>query len=317
MTDSVISWLEAILGINQTLASKLLESLAAVLVLWLISLIVKRVVIQRIKDVRVRFQWQKITTYLAFALGIILVWPIWFQGLQPLATYLGLLSAGLAVALKDPITDIIGWAFILLRRPFEVGDRIQIGSFAGDVIDQRIFQFTLMEIGNWVAADQSTGRVLHVPNGMVFNNVLANYTKGSRYIWNEIPVLVTFESDWRAAKNILERIAHDHTEHIDQEAEASFKKASKQYLLRYGTLGSIVYTSVLDSGVMLTIRYLCEPRQRRTSSAKIWESILEEFALQPNIDFAYPTQRFYNYAVEGNPGDQKHRQEGQSEPGRF
>ncbi len=317
MFDSIISWLVAVLGVNQVLAGKLLESLAAVLVLWLVRLIVNQAVVQRIKDARVRFQWQKITTYAAFALGIIVIWPIWFQGLQSLATYLGLLSAGLAVALKDPITDMIGWAFILLRRPFEVGDRIQIGGFAGDVIDQRIFQFTLMEIGNWVAADQSTGRVLHVPNGMVFNNVLANYTKGSRYIWNEIPVLVTFESDWRQAKKILDRIAHDHTAHIDQEAEASFKQASKQYMLQYGTLTSIVYTSVLDSGVMLTIRYLCEPRQRRTTSMDIWESILEEFALHPTIDFAYPTQRFYNYAVEGEPGDQKHKPAGRSEPGRL
>lgn len=302
MVDGIIGWLEQTLGINQELAGKLLESFSAILIFWLLNLVIQRVVIQRIKDVRVRYQWQKISGYIVFALAIIVIWPVWFQGLQSVATYLGLLSAGLAVALKDPITDIIGWAFILLRRPFEVGDRIQIGEFAGDVIDQRIFQFSLMEIGNWVAADQSTGRVLHVPNGMIFNDVLANYTKGSRYIWNEIPVLVTFESDWRKAKKILDEIAHRQTEQIDQEAEASFKEASKQYMLQYGTLTSIVYTNVLDSGVLLTIRYLCEPRQRRTSSASIWEDILDEFALYPEIDFAYPTQRFYNLAVEGNQG---------------
>jgi len=140
---------------------------------------------------------------------------------------------------------------------------------------------------------------LHVPNGMIFSNVLANYTKGSQYIWNEIPVLVTFESDWRKAKKILDDIARQQTDKIDQEAEASFKAASKQYMLQYGTLTSIVYTSVLDSGVLLTIRYLCEPRQRRTSSDKIWEAILDEFSLYPEIDFAYPTQRFYNYSMEG------------------
>lgn len=305
MIDNLNSWLDQTLGINQVLAGRLLETLSAILVLWLLNLIIQRAVILRIKDVRVRFQWQKITRYSIFVLGLIVIWPVWFQGLQPLATYLGLLSAGLAVALKDPITDIIGWAFLLVRRPFEVGDRIQLGNFAGDVIDQRIFQFSLMEIGNWVAADQSTGRVLHVPNGMIFTNVLANYTKASRYIWNEIPVLVTFESDWQKAKKILDEIARQQTEQITQEAEESFKEASKQYLLQYGTLTSIVYTSVLDSGVLLTIRYLCEPRKRRTSSAGIWEAILEAFALIPEIDFAYPTQRFYNYPVEGYTGEPK------------
>ena len=76
------------------------------------------------------------------------------------------------------------------------------------LIDLRIFQFTLMEIGNWVDADQSTGRIVHVPNGSVFVTPLANYAKGFQYIWNEIPVLVTFESDWRRAKEILEGIAN-------------------------------------------------------------------------------------------------------------
>ncbi len=315
MIDNLINWLELTFGIEQALAGKLLETISAGLVFWLLNLVLQRFLIQRIKDIRLRFQWQKITGYIMFILAVIVIWPIWFQGLQSLATYLGLLSAGLAVALKDPITDIIGWGFILLRRPFEIGDRIQIGDFAGDVIDQRIFQFSLMEIGNWVAADQSTGRVLHIPNGMIFTNVLANYTKGSRYIWNEIPVLVTFESDWRKAKKILEEISARQTEKIDGEAEASFKKASKQYLLQYGTLTSIVYTSVLDSGVMLTIRYLCEPRQRRTSSASFWEDILDEFAMYPEIDFAYPTQRFYNLAVEGYTGEPKQGPENRSVAG--
>lgn len=142
-----------------------------------------------------------------------------------------MLSAGLAVALKDPIADIVGWAFILWRRPFEVGDRIQIGDQAGDVIDQRIFQFTLMEIGNWVDAEQSTGRILHLPNGLIFTDVLANYTKGSRFIWNEIPVLVTFESDWEKAKQLLKDIANEQDQKLDQDAEASFRAATRHYLI--------------------------------------------------------------------------------------
>ena len=60
--------------------------------------------------------------------------------------------------------------------------------------------FSLMEIGNWVDAEQSTGRVIHVPNGKIFSEPLANYTDGFQYIWNEIPVLVTFESDWKKSQ---------------------------------------------------------------------------------------------------------------------
>ena len=96
------------------------------------------------------------------------------EGLRSLGTFLGLLSAGLAIALKDVVASMAGWIFILWRRPFQLGDRIQIGDRAGDVVDLRLFQFTLLEIGNWVDADQSTGRSIHVPNGAVFTEPLFN-----------------------------------------------------------------------------------------------------------------------------------------------
>lgn len=85
---------------------------------------------------------------------------VWFEGIHSIATFLGLLSAGVAIALKDLLANLAGWGFIMWRRPFEVGDRVQIGNDTGDAIDLRIFQFTLMEIGNWVEADQITGRTI-------------------------------------------------------------------------------------------------------------------------------------------------------------
>jgi small-conductance mechanosensitive channel len=73
-----------------------------------------------------------------------------------------------------------GWVYILSRRPFQVGDRIEVNQFKGDVVDIRLFRFSLMEIQGWVDAEQSTGRLVHVPNGVVFNREVANYTEGLR-----------------------------------------------------------------------------------------------------------------------------------------
>ena len=89
-----------------------------------------------------------------------------------------------------------GWLFIVGKRPFTVGDRIEVDGSAGDVIDVSLFQFTMLEIGNWVDADQSTGRIIHVPNRFAFNKSLANFTQSFGFIWNEANVLITFESDW-------------------------------------------------------------------------------------------------------------------------
>lgn len=248
------------------------------------------------------YRVRKTSTYVTVGLAILIVGRVWFEGLQSVATFLGLVSAGLAIALRDLVVNLAGWGFILIRRPFEVGDRVQIGDSAGDVIDIRIFQFTLMEIGNWVDAEQSTGRILHVPNGKVLSEVLANYSKAFEFIWNEIPVLVTFESDWRKAKEILVSVADKFGIPQSNEATSGVKRASQRFLIASPTLTPIVYTSVVDSGVLLTLRYLCLPKRRRGSTQAVWEEILDEFGKCENIDFAYPSQRFYYNATEGKPG---------------
>lgn len=288
------NWLHKYLGIDQAAQDKLLISLVIVVVLSVIHRVTYAGIIERIKDHDRRYQWQKAFGYIFTTLGVIAVSLVWIEGVQYAATYLGLVSAGLAIALKDPITNIVAWIFILWRKPFEVGDRIEVGQYAGDVVDQRIFQFSMMEIGNWVDSDQSTGRILHIPNGMIFTSGVANYTHGPDYIWNEIPVLITFESDWEKAKGLLQEIADSHDVSRNENVSKEFEAATRKFLLKYNKLTPIVYTNVLDSGVLLTIRYLCKPRQRRGTTESIWEAILRVFGKYPDIDLAYPTTRFYS-----------------------
>jgi small-conductance mechanosensitive channel len=283
--DQFAYWLEQNLGLGPVVQVKLLNSLIAILVVTVIHQAFMRSIILRMSDLRLRYRWKKISGYIFFVIAVLVIGPIWFDGIGSVATFLGLLSAGLAIALRDPITDIIGWAFIMVRRPLEVGDRIEIGGVAGDVIDQGLFQFTLMEIGNWVDAEQSTGRLLHLPNALIFTSVLANYSKGLQYIWNEIPVMLTFDSNWEQAKGLLEEIANETIEIPGVDVEAALRKLSKQYMVQPGKLTPIVYTSVRDQGIRITLRYLCEPRKRRDSTHALWEHILRAFAQHPDIRF--------------------------------
>jgi small-conductance mechanosensitive channel len=269
--------------------------------LFLLRPIVIAIVSRRSDDITTLYRWRKASEYTALILGLYLISRIWFTSTQSLATYLGLLSAGLAIALQDPIANFVGWLFIVWRRPLEVGDRIEIGPYAGDVIDIRFFQFSLMEIRAWVDADQSTGRVLHVPNKKIFSDGIANYHRGFAYIWHEIPVEITFESDWRKAKKLLAGIAERHSIHHEEKARAQIRKAAKRYMINYDNLTPIVYTKVNPSGVLLTLRYLSDPRQRRATEEKIWEDILDAFEVEPKIEFAYPTQRIYYHPAEGRP----------------
>ena len=113
---------------------------------------------------------------------------------------------------------------------------------------------------------QFTGRMILIPNRKVFSDPLANYSKGFQYIWNEIPVLVTFESDWRKTKTILNTIISEHEQDFSQDVESQLQKAAQDFLIYNPTTIPIVYTDVKDSGVLLTIRYLCKPHERRKTA---------------------------------------------------
>jgi small-conductance mechanosensitive channel len=295
-------WIFKNIGISHTVQLEIFISVTIILAFWLIRELLVKFFINKIEDVSQRYQWRKISLYISVFIVILFLLSTWLGFIGSLGTFLGLVSAGIAIALKDPIVNIVGWFFILVRQPFKVGDRIQIGDNSGDVIDVRIFQFSLIEIGNWVDADQSTGRVIHIPNGIVFTQPQFNYTAGFVHIWHEIPILVTFESDWKKAKKILSEIVDKHAMHISEEAGKQIKSAARKYLIFYSKLTPIVYTTIKDSGVLLTMRFLCEPRQRRSTEEVILEEVLDEFNKCSDIDFAYPTTRFYNNVGEGKEG---------------
>ncbi len=281
------------IGLNTETFSKAVVSVLIIIFLSALRLLILKLVWRRTEDVKVRYQWKRSLSMTLPFIGLLMIAAVWIKAFEEFGTFLGLFTAGIAIALKDPLTNLAGWLFIIFRKPFGVGDRVQIADNVGDVIDIRLFQFTILEIGNWVEADQSTGRIVHIPNGKIFLEPQANYSAGFEYIWNEIKVNITFESNWEKAKTILEEIINELEEGIPEKAKKEILEASKNYMIYYKHLTPIVYTSVKEFGVRLTIRYLCHPRTRRGSENQIWQRILTAFGAEKDIHFAYPTTRFF------------------------
>ncbi len=296
---NIHDFIESVIGISQVVQIQIILSLSVFFFTWIIRKVINRLIIDKLIDYKERYFWGKTLKTITVVIALITLSRIWFGIFESVGTFIGLLSAGLAIAFKDLLVNIGGWLFITIRKPFKIGDRIQINDITGDVIDMRLFQFSVIEVGNWVDAEQSTGRIIHIPNGLVFTEWQANYTEGFEYIWDEIPVLLTFESDWKKGKKLLTQIINDKTINLTAEAEKQINDASKKFMIFYKTLTPIVYTSVKDSGVLLTMRYICNVKKRRGTEELIWEAVLEEFANHKNIDFAYPTTRYYNNKTEG------------------
>ncbi len=265
-------------------------------VLWLIVTmiiikVINRIMFKYIEDNARYYTARKWVYYVFSIIFIIIVVFTWGNSTDNLTTYIGLLSAGIAIALKELFSNMAGWLFIVIRKPFDVGHRIRIAEQQGDVIDIRMFQFSLMEVTEQEKGEQSTGRIIDVPNYFIFIHPVTNFAKGFKYIWNEINVLITFESDWQLAKELLGEIVETHTIHLSIEAKKKLREAARKYMIHYNKLTPIVYTDVRDSGVELTMRYLCQPKHRRTTNNLIWEDVLHMIHENDAIELAYPTMR--------------------------
>jgi small-conductance mechanosensitive channel len=264
---------------------------------WIVGLVLIRVVVlavvrRRIEDTVIWYRTRKLLTYATFILGAIVVATLWVEG-SGIPTYIGFLTAGLAIALSDVLKNLAGWLYIVIRRPFRLGERIEIKGHKGDVVDIRAFRFTLFEIGTErIDAEQPTGRLLHMPNGTLFTEPVANYTEGFRYLWHEIPVLITFESDWEAAEQILlEVIQHLTPDRSELAGVAEVRKAADLYRIGITALDPAVFLSVKDSGVLLTARFVVGIGRARMTEQEIWKGFLRAIAARSDIALAYPTIR--------------------------
>lgn len=276
---------------TDSMEAKFFTTILFAIVIMIVNRLIKNMSYRLIKDKQRFYKVKRRLNIFAGACVILMIAAIWLESLPYLTTYIGLLSAGIAIAVKEIFTNIAGWIFIEWRKPFDVGHRISIGNQKGDVIDRRLFQFSLMEVSDYEEGEQSTGRIIDVPNSFVFIHPTINYSKGFEFIWNEIRILLTFESDWKKAKELLLEIANNDTATTIDKAKSQLKNASRKYMIHYNKLTPILYTDVRESGIQLTLRYLCEPKKRRLTTNKVWEDVLDMINEHEDIALAYPTRR--------------------------
>ena len=242
--ETITEWVQAYTGIPGSLQGQLFRSILILVIVIILHQISKNVLYRTIQDRKTYYRVKKGIGYAFIIIGFVLISRVWFVGVAYITTFLGIFTAGLVIALKDLIMNIAGWFYIIWKGSFRVGDRIEIDGTAGDVIGIQLFEFTMMEMGNWVPADQSTGRITYVPNYKVFKDPVFNYSSGIPFVWQEIPIYLTFESNWKKAKAILEDIATKHGETIGSAVEESIAEMSRKFKIYNAKLEAKVYTSI-------------------------------------------------------------------------
>ena len=227
--------------------------------------------------------WEKKSYYLSSFLMAVMIFIIWLPHLTTFFTLFSIIGTGLVIVLKEVLLNIAGWFYIIIRRPFEVGNRITLKEFNGDVIDIRMIEFSMIEVTEMNSGGQSTGRIIRIPNAMLFLNPLINASKDFSLCWNEIKVKVTKNSNWGKASKLLELLSNEHLEHI-YKSDTRLTHAEKKYSIKYNKIEPKVYVSFSDETIHLTLRHLSEPKKMRDISDHLWRVILERFNNEKDID---------------------------------
>jgi len=274
--------------------NKFVISGSMIFIVFIISLIFQKVVNKKIKNANLRHLSRKWIQYGSIVIIILIMLLTWLKDPTNITTVLGFTSAGLALALHPVFLNIAGWLLIIVNKPINIGDRIEYQSIKGDVIDIQIFYTLILEVGNWVDGDQSTGRIVSIPNGKIFTENYFNTTTGFNGIWNEIKILITFDSNKEKAEKIILGIANDiMNEKILEQIKNEQVKMSKKYAIKSSKLTPISYFTIQPSGIQIELRYITLARNRRGIKTELNNKIYEAIHKSEDIEFAYPSQKIY------------------------
>jgi len=185
------------------------------------------------------------------------------------AAFLGMI---LGWSLQAPVTGIAAWLMIILKRPFKVGDRIIIAGIIGDVVDITLTHVVMDQVGGTVSGEERSGRGVMIPNAILFQQIIYNYAFENKYILDEVPVLITYESDCDAA----ERISLDAARQVTGDI---IRETGKEPFVR---------RELADSGIRIRLRYNTFATERQRISSDIVGLIIRGFAANDKVEFAYP-----------------------------
>ena len=228
------------------------------------------------------------TTVIAFAAGIAIV-ILWAHTLKQKGTFLGLLGAGVAIALKEPLLSIAGRLAIFAGHMYTAGDRIELEKMAGDVIDIGFFYTRMLEIGSWIDADQYSGRILLIPNSMIFGTPILNYTQHLSRIWDEVVLPITYQSNMEEAIGILTDVGNQYTREFLKDAEHELEEMRHHFLVPNVELKPTVFVKVTSNWLELTMRYVVDPKKRRPASSFIYSEIFKRVSKAKDIQIASET----------------------------
>jgi small-conductance mechanosensitive channel len=196
---------------------------------------------------------------------------------------LGVVGFAITFALQQPLLSLLGWVYIMLKRPYTVGDRVKIEGSRGDVIEVDFLVTTIWEVnGDLVSTHQPSGRVVTVPNSVVLSAQVVNYTTLVQHVWNELTIQVAYETDLDFARETMIEVADDYLgDEMAHEIGVYRRRLAETAVELEVQDRPTVNVVQTESWVELQLRYLVHPRTGTQVRNALYERILGRFNEHP------------------------------------
>src|SRR5271157_1181553 len=263
--------------VSLPLAVKLLAAVLGILVIHATFRLLEKRLPRHFSPGDARYRVRKFVVFLGYVIAILFMAILFGDRLGRLSFTLGIAGAGVAVALQEVIAGVAGWFAIGVGKLYVVGDQIKIGDTRGEVIDISPLRTTLMETGNWVSGDLYNGGIARIPNGAVIKGPTFNYSQGFRFVWDEIKVRFTLDSDHGFAREMLLQIAKESVSDYVAKTEQSWEHVTGDFRITNLRREPMVTLVVVDGGCLeFTVNYVVDYLKRTVIKDQLFTRIVEE-----------------------------------------
>src|SRR4051812_30275748 len=269
------------------LTHRLLRSFALIVAIIATAKAIKVYAIGRITDAPTRFTLERIQNLLVSILVVVVLASMVFANWYGALTALGVGSIIIGLAVQTPMKSFIAWIYILVRRPFRVGDRIKIGDATGDVIDVGYLDTTLWEFGGqYLSTDHPSGRVIKFPNEKVLDSIVYNYSWPLfPYIWNEIKFYVGYGSNLEFIAQTMQRVTEEELGEAMMERVKVFRNLLAKTPvdeLEVRERPRVIFRVNDNTWLEAIVRYVVQPREAGTVKTRLIKKLLAALNTEPD-----------------------------------
>jgi small-conductance mechanosensitive channel len=277
------------LGLNAStrdFVSRISLAGAVVFIVLTVTRVIENVIAKRSSTRQVTYNIVRLIRLLSIVAAIFITVTFLFEKWYTAAVSLGLFSLIMGFALQTPISSLIGWFYIIIRTPYRIGDRIQVGRFTGDVVEISYLDTTLWEFhGDYLSNDVPSGRLIRFPNTMVLQSEVYNYSwKKFPYIWNEIPFHIAYESDlaWveKTIRDVTKRQLGDKMAEDIQRFKSQVEETPVDELV-IRDYPFIVFRVNANTWVEVSVTYLVAPKKASAVRSQLIKTIIAALLKEP------------------------------------